>query len=669
MLAAILIGATLGGEPTVTFTHPCAHSSVILRALGEEIGMTLRPRGTVDKDYFLVRFDDLPVEEALDRIAETLNATWIGEGKVRYLDRTDEDLREELETVFQIIDKFLEDNPLGPYPTVQELVPQLAGIDNLEYTREADREKYISLGEFSPLRRALIRVLKSFSKDDIFKMSAQDDLEYFARPFELERPFTKPMVAALHDMLDEYEVLQEAAERAGVPQGKQYLPGFLKLVEPGKLENANFGFVVELADYGFTVRLLASPVDSWIGIESIKDSLRQYRKPPYPELEGTNVPYVGRPEHLAFFKSLLMREYPQPSNTFNELPKWTQTALLDLERYEPLGMHQSDVLLQLAELKGWDMVALLDDGELIPLFSDDQAKDLREEIDLILWLHDINLDEDSLFVSISPQLPKRTRQGRWDRRTISQAIRRSKSFNWFDLEAEAMLVGTYPGGLSVSGIEDTLTNLFENRLAGLAPRDLPGGLLALYASLPETFRQEARLGPVKAPAATMDENVRNLVRSALGWGWFREEGFVSRYADREWSAYVFSGDIRVPEQYYSGPIPLDVLIELNHETRHSFIAEPLKLDRGGILVSGLISVDQFASAFLSAQESGSKLDYLRVMVVPSEKLTIKISLPGLEYGTSYVTSGAALTGGFVTHNRLPPALRTELRQAIARQGG
>ena len=105
----------------------------------------------------------------------------------------------------------------------------------------------------------------------------------------MERQLTKPMAAAIQVMLDEYEVLQEAAERAGVPQGKQYLPGFLKLVEPGKLENANFGFVVELADYGFTVRLLASPIDSWIGIESIEDSLNEYRKPPYPELEGTNV--------------------------------------------------------------------------------------------------------------------------------------------------------------------------------------------------------------------------------------------------------------------------------------------------------------------------------------------------------------------------------------------
>lgn len=667
MLAAMLVCATLGREPTVTFTHPCAHSSVILKALGQEIGMTLRPRGSVDKDYFLVRFDDLPVEEALDRIAETLNATWIGDGNVRYLDRTDEDHREELETVFQLIDKFLADNPLAPYPSVQELVPELAGLENLDSSREADREKYTSLREYSPLRRALIKVLKSFSKDDILRMSTQEEVEFYARPLEFEMPFTKTMTAAHQDMLDEYEVLLDAAGRAGVPQGKQYLPGYFRLLEPDKLENANFGFVVELDDTGFAIRVRDGQRGSHYGIDSIDESAKKGDWPSYPELEGTNVPYVGRLEHIEFFKSITAREQRLLSTSYPKLPTWTQNALLDLETFEPLGMHRSDVLLQLARLKAWDMVALLADSSLIPWFPFKLAKDLREEVEWVLGSHEMELDADAKFVAITPYWLRRIRQNRWDRKAISQAIRLCKQRNWFDLEAMAMIYDTWyaPGG---EALDLTVGALFENRLGAAEPVYDPGGLLALYAALPEKFRQQARLGPVKAPAATMDERVRSIVRSRLRRGGFRDKGYVDPHPRTEWYANVISGEREVPEKYYSGPLPLDVVIELTHKTSCSFIGEPV-VERNSIHVTGLMNADELASDFLFAKEHGHKPDLVRVMVVSSEKVTIKISVPGLEYGVTFVTSGAALTDGFVTHNRLPPALRTELREAIARHGG
>ncbi|MCH8980365.1 MAG: hypothetical protein IH945_14165, partial [Armatimonadetes bacterium] len=80
LLLAILIA-----PQTITFTHPCAHSSVVLEALGKELNLALKPSGSVNKDYFLIRFKDVPAEEALDKIAQTLNATWTQKDDVRYL--------------------------------------------------------------------------------------------------------------------------------------------------------------------------------------------------------------------------------------------------------------------------------------------------------------------------------------------------------------------------------------------------------------------------------------------------------------------------------------------------------------------------------------------------------------------------------------------------------
>lgn len=671
MLAAILLSATLWQERTVTFTHPCAHSAVILRALGREVGITLTPRGSVDQDYFLVRFEGLPVQVALNRIAETLNATWIGEGAVRYLDRTREDLIEENDVLFRVIEKFLADNPINPYPAMGELVSQLASANSFDRSDDSDPPWLRGVGELSPLKRALTKVLNSFSKDDIQEMSSHKEVEFRARPLEFERPYTKPMADAIQVMLAEFRVLREAAVRAGVDPSEIRFPSYIRLLEPANLESAHFRFVVELNDKSFAVRMKEEAIGpyfgAYYGIESIGASRSEYRMPPFPELEGTDVPFVEKSEHLAFFKSLDWPGSDIRTQSFRNLAPWTQRALLNLDTYEPLGMRKSDVLLQLAELKGWDMVALLEDGALIP-YSFDKPGDLAEESEWIFNWHAVELKDDEGFLSITPYDPRNTRQDRWDRKRISQAFRHCKSRNWFDMEARAMVLGAHEEGINAADIEQTIETLFRNRLGSAPPGVADGGLFELYAALPENFRQQARLGPVTAPAATMDESVRSIVRKRLRRGGFRDKDYVDPYPSERWYPDSIYGEESVPDRYLTGPLPEDVVIELIHERRNSFIGAPV-VEGFTTHGTGLMSTDELATDFLYAREHGLKPDCKRVMLVPSEKVTLKISLPKLEFSATFVTSGAALTDGFVTHDRLPPAVRVALRNAIVKRGG
>lgn len=59
MISALLFIAV--ASPTLTFTHTCAKSNVVLEALGKELGVQIKPGGSVRDDYFLVRFVDVPV--------------------------------------------------------------------------------------------------------------------------------------------------------------------------------------------------------------------------------------------------------------------------------------------------------------------------------------------------------------------------------------------------------------------------------------------------------------------------------------------------------------------------------------------------------------------------------------------------------------------------------
>ena len=89
MISALALACITAAQPqTLTFTHACDQSSVVLEALGEELGMTLKPSGSVNKDYFFVGFKDVSAQVIFDKIAETLNAKWVRKGNVTYLTRS-----------------------------------------------------------------------------------------------------------------------------------------------------------------------------------------------------------------------------------------------------------------------------------------------------------------------------------------------------------------------------------------------------------------------------------------------------------------------------------------------------------------------------------------------------------------------------------------------------
>ncbi len=62
-MLALAVALIIQGQ-TVTFTHPCARADVVPEAFGKEIGETIKIGGSAGKDTFLVRFDDVLVEEA-----------------------------------------------------------------------------------------------------------------------------------------------------------------------------------------------------------------------------------------------------------------------------------------------------------------------------------------------------------------------------------------------------------------------------------------------------------------------------------------------------------------------------------------------------------------------------------------------------------------------------
>ena len=76
MFGVLLLGIAVSAQPqTVSFSHRCDSATNVLAALSQEMGVDLRPSGAVIDDIFLLHFNDVPVSEVLEKIADGLNAT------------------------------------------------------------------------------------------------------------------------------------------------------------------------------------------------------------------------------------------------------------------------------------------------------------------------------------------------------------------------------------------------------------------------------------------------------------------------------------------------------------------------------------------------------------------------------------------------------------------
>lgn len=180
---------------TVTFEHPCANSAVVLEALGKEIGRTIKPSGSVNKDYFLLRFDGVPVGEAMTKIAETLNATWTEKEGVLYLGRTLQqeslDQKETREAEAKFLQEGLSRIDLSkPY---DQRTVQMAIENALKSLRETNDEspldgrQILAMNEMSPAARYVARLCKEIGYETIVDTGEFGVVEYVPRPGQLQR--------------------------------------------------------------------------------------------------------------------------------------------------------------------------------------------------------------------------------------------------------------------------------------------------------------------------------------------------------------------------------------------------------------------------------------------------------------------------------------------------
>ena len=378
MLAAIILSAALVQERTVTFTHPCAHSSVVLEAFGREIGETIMPGGSVNKDYFLVRFDGMPVEDAKEAIAKALNATWAKQGDTLYLNRTHaQELAEESAIDENLRRTMLQDikrartrvSNSGPF-VLAELIEKMKVFASLKSFTSSDEVA-------SPYERFKDRILAVLDVDDLMDLPL-GSTPYSSNPQFDERPFPPALADAVKAYREEREVWTQVVEAALDDSTWHYDRDIQTgaMLQKVVIEfDRRKGSVFIWVGLGIDLNTYTARIDRWIpGYSSMSQWSRFYGnvdgrvKIAKVMTDAWNfiTPQSGNSNGLRF----------RSARKRSELPALLARTVEDLAHNEPLTVLVSWPILEVAERKGANIVALFDDSVIGWPLSAELADDM-----------------------------------------------------------------------------------------------------------------------------------------------------------------------------------------------------------------------------------------------------------------------------------------------------
>ncbi|HXH60036.1 MAG TPA: hypothetical protein VNI20_01620 [Fimbriimonadaceae bacterium] len=521
MIATLVLTVALAQQQTISFTHPCANSAVVLEALGKQLGVTMRPSGSVTKDYFLVSFHDVPVSEALKRLASSLHATWMQERDVRYLTRThaqelqeDQEVREEsVRHVQEWLDKH-HVKAEWSLDSARALIEEELSIANSKDTVPDAYNRLHALDKQSSSYRYLYRLLLSIGAERLADAQEGQPVEYVESPTSRQRLLPARPTELFRAEDDLYV---EALSRSGALDRLAPNTAYTSLFSPYDLDNerntatkltvsrnaSNITFELAIGGHGKVREVIA---ESFLADPLPKELLQQ---------QGSYTPTTVETE-MGATADLSTFWNKAPANVSGE----TIEALRDPVAHDPLADYGANWILQAANGLGKNVVGVLpDDLSLSTLFSV-QGKRLNYSA---LWSSlrismtsrcEVGVDGD--WISIYPSRPRDVREARLDRVAWKGLIKRGKVGGEASLEDYA----------AYAALSDDDSSVL---LAMFSPHDLGQGFvieypqqtdwldaLRLYGRVTRAQQVAARNGGVELLVTGMRNELWEPARRLLG---------------------------------------------------------------------------------------------------------------------------------------------------------
>lgn len=504
---------------TVTFTHPCAHSSVVLKAFGEEIGRTVKPTGSVMRDYFLVRFEAMPIERAKEAIARGLNATWTESGGVLYLTRTPLQESAEEQELFEEFKKSLtegieeerkKEEKRQPYE-LRSLVEKLQAMPKDDWWESYDLEE-------RPTERLHSRLTASLDATTLLK-SQHGRVTYSSRPEGDELPLPPAWRKAYQDFVRDSAIWREAADRVFSEEDERRMWVYDengRLDEVAKFEveikERSVGVAVTFVYEGGSTSYGSSEISSWAEPDDAWHEFFKSAKTPVKADAETRAAWLK--ENPSFDYHMGWYEWTSAVRKRREAPALLARVLADLEKNEPLTTLVSWPFVQLAESKGSNLVALLPDTLVSWPFDTalPEGMSLDELFMRAWWSLEGRFDEETgCWYAYPPDRPD-TREKRVERPAFARLLRIAARKGWLGLDDVA-------GYRAETGAEDIVQG-WEYFLSLACQLDAQGGYAAasieaatkLYAALTPSQQRLAWEGGLELPLQNWSRGIQDVLR-------------------------------------------------------------------------------------------------------------------------------------------------------------
>ena len=516
LTAALLV---LAARPqSVTLTSSLAPSAVVLAELGKAARVEMKPSGSVNKDVFFVHFADTPLDVAMKRVAETLNATWTKQpdgsyllGRTQAQDLDDggytRDLRDSVRKSLaetQLAD--LDDATVKKAISDAEVVVKSDG-KGFEY---ADVNRF---GLFNPPERLGIRLLKIVGPDAIANIPDGEVVWFASAPTTKQRSLPADAARAL----DLYVAEAKAVSRAFPPDYHQPPGLYVSFLNQAHIDTGQpfkFGFnVTRQGDSVFgTVILEQGDVEE---VESAE--LLPPREQPQPgnALTKLKEPFTLDDEHMRLVEVLKsVSELGALRDAVADKTAW-RAVFNDAGRRDFTTVLAASFMTQTAQALKQDMVAVMSDLACCePLRS--QIKQERENTLGEVWgqvsrfFSGLRISEGGGYVSVRPR-DKMVGRDRLDRRILARVMSRPGNMTLGLDDMADLVAGTesddgVKAGMAFIGLANA--GIFQDSVSSIVRQP---DVLRIYGRLSPDQRDRAKKDSCVVPLSSLPANLRKPV--------------------------------------------------------------------------------------------------------------------------------------------------------------
>lgn len=420
----------------------------------------------LDKEPIIVNLKDVPLKDAMDKIADVLDGKWVQQGKAFTLQRPDEMQQKLLDDrtadkgakIAAAQKKILDQSPLKPLDeaALRDLISKLT-VDVTAFTSVGDesRAKMIAkrqeimkyetqVGSQRLCREVLAIldpqqlatdpypeniVLSNDPKPLERKLEISDnDLRQIAEEQNLWFKLTKDIENDASAMFLDGSELERAID-----------PNDLRIIASVQVDDGSFNMSVTLVNSKNELYLTAqdylNATDPSLTGQVPAPPTKEATKPnPYAKYGFAPIPLSAEAQEMRVLIGAL--EKRRTGAVVRAAKKEMQDLLMDSLNHDPLSWAPSEVILGIADQKHWNVVARLTDRDIIAAGSETLTKSDPANF-LFLRENSTNIAIKDGWLTIAPKDILDMERTRTDRATLARYARAIQQTGYSTIDAEA----------------------------------------------------------------------------------------------------------------------------------------------------------------------------------------------------------------------------------------